>query len=117
MLYQTNPVSCVSPKAKRDEIKEIKKQRTIDSLFNAGDSLLTLLKWNDAKIPYNAVLKLDPNSIKAKNKLSAIAGLKTEEDNRKKELATFWKNKTAGNNLALKNKKYKELSQKPKTLR
>jgi hypothetical protein len=90
------------------QIKEIKKQQTIDSLFNAGDSLLTLLKWNDAKIPYNAVLKLDPNSIKAKNKLSAIAGLKTEEDNKKKELATFWKNKTAGNNLAQKNKKYKE---------
>ena len=64
------------------QLKEIKKQRTIDSLFNAGDSLLTLLKWNDAKIPYNAVLKLDPNSIKAKNKLSAIAGLKTEEDNK-----------------------------------
>ena len=90
------------------QLKEIKKQRTIDSLFNAGDSLLTLLKWNDAKIPYNAVLKLDPNSTKAKNKLSAIAGLKTEEDNKKKELATFWKNKTAGNNLALKSKKYKE---------
>lgn len=90
------------------QLKEIKKQRTIDSLFNAGDSLLTLLKWNDAKTPYNAVLKLDPNSIKAKNKLSAIAGLKTEEDNRKKELVAFWKNKTAGNNLALKSKKYKE---------
>ncbi len=94
--------------AQTAQLKEIAKQQEIESLFRAGDSLLALLKWNDAKIPYTAVRKLDPNSTKAQIKLDAIAGLKTEEDNRKKELSTFWKNKTAGNNLAIKNKKYKD---------
>jgi hypothetical protein len=90
------------------QIKEIKKQQTIDSLFNAGDSLLTLLKWNDAKKAYQAVLKLDSNPTKVNNKLVAIDVLEKEERDRKDDLVTFWKNKNAGNELALKHKKYKE---------
>jgi hypothetical protein len=40
--------------------------------------------------------------------LDAIAGLEKEEKDRKNDLGTFWKNKNAGNELALKYKKYKE---------
>jgi hypothetical protein len=94
--------------AQTAQLKEIAKQQKIDSLFSAGDSLLALLKWTDAKTPYAAVLKLDPNSTKAKNKLDAIAVLENEDKDRKKDLSTFWKNKNAGNELALKYKKYKE---------
>ncbi|MFM7594869.1 MAG: hypothetical protein ACKO4Y_01690 [Flavobacteriales bacterium] len=93
--------------AQTAQLKEIAKQQDIDSLFQAGDSLLALLKWNDAKIPYTAVLKLDPNSLKAQNKLNSIAGLKKEEDDRAKEIATFYKNRRDCNGKVT-NNKYKE---------
>ena len=93
--------------AQTAQLKEIAKQQDIDSLFRAGDSLLALLKWNDAKIPYMGVLKLDPNSTKAKNKLNSIAGLKKEEDDRAKEIARFYANRRDWNGKVT-NKKYKE---------
>lgn len=93
--------------AQTAQLKEIAKQQEIDSLFSAGDSLLALLKWTDAKIPYTAVLKLDPNSTKAKNKLDAIAGLKKEEDDRAKEIARFYSNRRDCNVNVTKGK-YKE---------
>lgn len=93
--------------AQTAQLKEIAKQQDIDSLFRAGDSLLALLKWNDAKIPYNAILKLDPNSTKAKNKLNSIAGLKKEEDDRAKEIARFYSNRRDCNGKVT-NGKYKE---------
>lgn len=93
--------------AQTAQLKEIAKQQEIESLFRAGDSLLALLKWNDAKIPYTAVRKLDPNSTKAKNKLDAIAGLKKEEEDRAKEIARFYSNRTDWNGKVT-NKKYKE---------
>jgi hypothetical protein len=94
--------------AQTAQLKEIAKQQKIDSLFSAGDSLLALLKWPDAKKAYKAVLTLDSNPTKARNKLDAIDGLEKEERDRKNELSTFWINKNAGNELALKYKKYKE---------
>jgi hypothetical protein len=93
--------------AQTAQLKEIAKQQDIDSLFRAGDSLLALLKWNDAKIPYTGVLKLDPNSTKAKNKLNAIAGLKKEEEDRAKEISRFYANRRDCN-AKVTNKKYKE---------
>jgi hypothetical protein len=93
--------------AQTAQLKEIDKQQKIESLFRAGDSLLALLKWNDAKIPYTAVRKLDPNSTKAKNKLDAIAGLKKEEEDRAKEIARFYSNRRDWNGKVT-NKKYKE---------
>ena len=93
--------------AQTAQLKEIAKQQDIDSLFRAGDSLLALLKWTDAKTPYAAVLKLDPNSTKAKNKLDAIAGLKKEEEDRAKEIARFYSNRRDCNGNVTKGK-YKE---------
>lgn len=93
--------------AQTAQLKEIAKQQDIDSLFRAGDSLLALLKWNDAKIPFTGVLKLDPNSTKAKNKLNSIAGLKKEEDDRAKEIARFYSNRRDWNGKVT-NGKYKE---------
>lgn len=93
--------------AQTAQLKEIAKQQEIESLFRAGDSLLALLKWNDAKIPYTAVRKLDPNSTKAKNKLDAIAGLKKEEEDRAKEIARFYSNRRDCNGNVTKGK-YKE---------
>lgn len=89
------------------QLKEMAKQQDIDSLFRVGDSLLALLKWNEAKTPYNSVLKLDPNSLKAKNKLSSIEGLKKEEADREKEKNQFYKNRRECNEKVT-NKKYKE---------
>ena len=93
--------------AQTAQLKEIDKQQKIESLFRAGDSLLALLKWTDAKTPYAAVLKLDPNSTKAKNKLDAIAGLKKEEEDRAKEIARFYSNRRDCNGNVTKGK-YKE---------
>jgi hypothetical protein len=93
--------------AQTAQLKEIAKQQEIESLFRAGDSLLALLKWNDAKIPYTAVRKLDPNSTKAKNKLDAIAGLKKEEEDRAKDIARFYSNRRDCNGNVTKGK-YKE---------
>jgi len=93
--------------AQTAQLKEIAKQQDIDSLFRAGDSLLALLKWTDAKIPYTAVRKLDPNSTKAQIKLDAIAGLKKEEDERAKEIASFYTYRRDWNGKVT-NKKYKE---------
>jgi hypothetical protein len=93
--------------AQTAQLKEIAKQQEIESLFRAGDSLLALLKWTDAKTPYAAVLKLDPNSTKAKNKLDAIAGLKKEEEDRAKEIARFYTNRRDCNGKVT-NGKYNE---------
>lgn len=83
------------------------KQKSIDSLFHVGDSLLALLKWQDAEKTYKLVLKFDPKSEKLKSKLLSIAGIKKEEDDRKKELIACKKNRDDCSRLAS-GKKYKE---------
>lgn len=84
-----------------------KKQKSIDSLFHVGDSLLTLLKWQDAEKVYKMVTKFDPKSEKLKTKLASIATFKKEEDERKKELSAWAKNRAECTRLAS-GKKYNE---------
>ncbi|MFM7388529.1 MAG: hypothetical protein ACKO5L_10260 [Bacteroidota bacterium] len=83
------------------------KQKSIDSLFQVGDSLLALLKVDDAEKTYKLVLKFDPKSEKLNSKLLSIAGIKKEEEERKKELTACQKNRVDCTQLA-KSKKYME---------
>lgn len=83
------------------------KQKSIDSLFHIGDSLLALFKVDDAEKTYKLVLKFDPKSEKLQSKLKTIAAIKKEEDERKKELAACKKYRDDCTRLAS-GKKYKE---------
>jgi len=94
-------------KSYNEQLLVQRKQRSIDSLFQKGDSLLAQLKWQDAEKIYKQVSALDPKSEKLKNKLASILVLKKEEDERKKELTTALKNRADCTRLAS-GKKYKE---------
>jgi tetratricopeptide (TPR) repeat protein len=83
------------------------KQKSIDSLFHKGDSLLALLKWQDAEKVYNQVKTLDPKSEKLQIKLKSIDAIKKEEDDRKNEIIACKKNRDDCTSLAS-NKKYSE---------
>jgi len=83
------------------------KQKSIDSLFHIGDSLLALLKWQDAEKIYNSVSQYDPKSDKLKTKLASIAAIRKEEDELKKELEACRTNRVECTRLAA-NKKYNE---------
>lgn len=76
---------------------EIAKKEKIDSLFQLGDSLLTILKWEEAKKHYNEILKIDPSSKKATEKLNSIASLKKEEEDRASEIKRYYQNRAKCN--------------------
>lgn len=95
-------------KAFLEQSKEIAKKREIDSLFVIGDSLLAVLKLKDAESIYKLIQKKDPTAKKAATKLDVVLGLIKEEDLRNNEISEYWKNKTKGNELAYKDKKYNE---------
>jgi len=83
------------------------KQKSIDSLFHKGDSLLSLLKWQDAEAIYKLVQNFDPKSEKMQSKLKIIESIKKEEEERKKELTSCQKNRVDCTQLA-NSKKYME---------
>lgn len=80
-------------KLKEAQDKEVAKAQSIEKLLNQGDSLLALFLWKDAEVKYQAVLKIDVNSAKAKAKIAAIKSLKDAEEKRTKELATYKTNR------------------------
>jgi len=82
-------------------------KREIDSLFVIGDSLLAVLKLNDAESIYKLIQKKDPTAKKAATKLDVVLGLKKEEELRQKQLSSYKSNRTACYN-AVKVKKYTE---------
>jgi hypothetical protein len=94
-------------KAFLEQSKEIAKKREIDSLFVIGDSLLAVLKLNDAESIYKLIQKKDPTAKKAATKLDVVLGLKKEEELRQKQLSSYKSNRTACYN-AVKVKKYTE---------
>jgi len=94
-------------KSYNSQLLVLRKQKSIDSLFQKGDSLLALLKWQDAEKFYKQVSTLDAKSERLKTKLASILVLKKEEDERKKELTTASKNRADCARLAA-GKKYAE---------
>lgn len=94
-------------KAQDTQEKEVVKQNEITKTLAAADSLLSILKWKEAEVKYNEVLKKDPNHAKAKNQLSQIASLKAQDEKRKNELKLHAANRSNGNKLA-QQKKFKE---------
>lgn len=89
------------------QLETQRKQDAMDSIFQKGDSLLALLKWQEAEKVYKAISNYDPKSQKLSKKLASIAVLKKEEEDRKKELAMWAKNRLECTKLA-NGKKYSE---------
>lgn len=94
-------------KSLSEQIIAQNKQKKMDSLFFIGDTLMAVFKWQEAEKVYQQISTIDAKSEKLKTKLAAVAKLKLEEENRKKDLDQWKKNREECTKLAAA-KKYNE---------
>ncbi len=94
-----------------DELAEKQRLEKINALLEEGNTLFAAAKWNDSKVKYNEVIKLDGANQTAKDRLTEIDQKLKEEADFAAQKAKFDKLVQEGD-LAFKGTKFEEAASK-----